>query len=408
MDLHIKDGESAEAYAMRICSLKEALGKKWDEITSIINEELGQNYTESKYRKQFSAAKKYGVAQDGWAAPSVSLGEGKVVDTEALDTMTKATADLIMERQKLAAEKLEMQRQLRTQSRFELFYEKIADKVETLPLPKFEPIYYSDTPREYVLTVSDIHYGSTFDSENNSYSREIAKERLEKLCGNVIEFIQQRELTHLYVLSLGDAIQGMIHLSDIKLNDIPVVDCVVEIARLMAQFLNEISAYCYVDYYAVSAANHSQTRPLGSKANEMATEDLERIIISYVSDMLTMNERVSVHTDLSRDYITFKIFDSDCLALHGHQVRNVNTAIKDYSALHQTFYSYLFMGHLHAAQEIVVGEKDGHNCEVLISPALVGSCQYSDKILKGAKAAAKIYEFDELSGHVGTQTFILN
>ena len=408
MDLHIKDGESAEAYAMRICSLKEALGKKWDEITSIINEELGQNYTESKYRKQFSAAKKYGAAQDGWAAPSASMGEGKVVDTEALDTMTKATADLIMERQKLAAEKLEMQRQLRTQSRFELFYEKIADKVQALPLPKFEPVYYSDTPREYVLTVSDIHYGSTFDSENNSYSREIAKERLERLCGNVIEFIQQKELNHLYVLSLGDTIQGLLRYTDLKLNDIAVVDCVVEVSRLMAQFLNEISAYCYIDFYAVSAANHSQTRPIGSKANELATEDLERIIISYVSDMLTMNERVSVHTDLSRDYITFKIFDSDCLALHGHQVRNVNSAIKDYSALHQTFYSYLFMGHLHAAQEIVVGEKDGHNCEVLISPALIGSCQYSDKILKGAKAAAKIYEFDELSGHIGSQTFILN
>lgn len=401
MNLHRNPGESAEAYELRMCGLKDVLNKKWDEIAQIINDELGQDYSESRYRKQYARTV-------GTADYSPALGAGFVVDTESLDQMTQAKTELAMERQKLQAEKLELTRQLRVQSRFESFYEKIADAVQILPVPEFRPLPAPDNDREYVLTISDIHYGSTFDSENNCYSRQIAKERLEDLCGQVIDFVQLNGLTHLYVLSLGDLIQGMIHISDIKLNDIPVVDCVVEVSRLLAQFLNEVSAYCQIDFYAVSAANHSQTRPLGSKASELATEDLERIIISYISDMLTMNDRVSVHTDLSRDYLYFKIFDYDCIALHGHQIRNTTTALKDYSALHQRFYSYLFMGHLHAAQEIVCGEKDGHNCELLISGSVIGSCPYADKIMKGAKASAKVYEFDQVFGHTGSTTFVLN
>lgn len=401
MDLHRRPGESAESYELRMCGLKDVLNKKWDEIAAIINDELGQDYSESRYRKKYSS-----VA--GTADCSAVLGQGSVIDTDSLDQMTRAKTELAMERQKLQAEKLELTRQLRVQSRFESFYEKVASVVEALPVPDFIPRTSSPNDKEYVLTLSDIHYGSTFESETNTYSRGIAKRRLEDLCGQVIEYVQRNNITHLYVLSLGDLVQGMIHMTDLQLNDIPVVDCVVEISRLLAQFLNELSAYCEIDFYAVSAANHSQTRPLGSKASELATEDLERIIVSYISDMLMMNERVSVHVDLSRDYITFNIFGCQCIALHGHQVKNLNAALKDYSGLHQRWYSYVFMGHLHAAQEIVVGERDDHNCSILVSPSIIGSCVYSDKILKGAKAASRIYEFDADYGNVGQHTFILN
>ena len=401
MDLHRQPGESAEAYELRMCGLKDVLNKKWDEIAQIINDELGQDYSESRYRKQYARTV-------GNVGSSPALGTGFVIDTEALDQMTQAKTELAMERQKLQAEKLELTRQLRVQSRFSAFYEKIAEAVEALPVPNFRSLPAPDNEREYVLTISDIHYGSTFESENNCYSRQIAKERLEDLCGQVIAYVQRNELTHLYVLSLGDSIQGLLRYTDINLNDIPVVDCVVEISRTLAQFLNELSAYCTIDFYAVSAANHTQTRPLGSKANELATEDMERIIISYISDMLMMNDRVSVHTDLSRDYVAFDIFDEKCLALHGHQISNLNTAIKDYSGLHQCWYSVLFCGHFHAGEELIVGERDGHNVEVLVAPGIVGSDPYSDKLRKGAKSAARIYGFDSEFGHTTTETFILN
>lgn len=397
MDIEFKrqPGETEEQFIFRVCAAREALGG-WCNVAQAINRELGYGYSESKYRKDWAAQQKY------------SLGQGGVIDKDALDDMTRAATELAMERQKLSAEKLELNRQIRQNSRFELFYEKVADAVQTLPVPEFNPIYSQNSGKDYVLAVSDIHYGATFESENNRYSRDISRQRLENLCGQVIVFVRENNLNHVNILSLGDSLQGLLRVSDLGINDIPVVDCVVEISRLLAQFLNEISSYCNIDFYAVSAANHSQTRPLGSKASELATEDLERIIVSYVSDMLMLNDRVCVHTDLSRDYVSFNLFGYDCLALHGHQIKNTGSALRDYSLLHQKLYSYMFLGHMHAAQEIVVGEKDNHNCEVLVCPSIIGSDPYSDKLTRGSKGAARIYEFDEVYGHTGTKTFILN
>jgi hypothetical protein len=39
---------------------------------------------------------------------------------------------------------------------------------------------------------------------------------------------------------------------------------------------------------------------------------------------------------------------------------------------------------------------------------MIGSDPYSDSIMKGSKAAAKVYGFDNLHGHTETYKFILN
>lgn len=380
--------ESSNDYIVRICSMKDDLGFTWDDIADAINQELGLDRTGNAYRKYYAVHKH---------------------DTSfKFDKETEESVAVRLERNKLQATKLEANRYLRQYSRFELFYENIREAIEILPVPTMEPLPAEYNDKDYVLALADMHYGSTFESENNDYSREECSDRLSKLLGDVIEYIKYEGVSHLNVLSLGDSIQGILRITDLQLNDIPVVDCVVEVSRLLAQFLNNLSKYVVVDYYAVSAANHSQTRPIGSKASELATEDVERIVINYIHDMLRENKRISIHTDLSRDYVDFQICGHNAIAMHGHQIKNMQTAIKDMSALCQKFYDYMFIGHYHSAQELCVGEREGHNIEVLVSPSIIGSCQYSDKLMRGAKAAAKIYEFDEPHGHIGTKTFILN
>ena len=58
LDYKRLDNESEEDYQLRICSLKEQKGLYWDEVAQIINRELDLNYTESRYRKLYSAYKK--------------------------------------------------------------------------------------------------------------------------------------------------------------------------------------------------------------------------------------------------------------------------------------------------------------------------------------------------------------
>ena len=71
-------------------------------------------------------------------------------------------------------------------------------------------------------------------------------------------------------------------------------------------------------------------------------------------------------------------------------------------------YSYGFLGHFHAGQEIIVGEENSNNVEVLIAPAFVGSDPYADKLNVGAKAMTKIYTFDKQFGRIASENIILN
>ena len=197
-------------------------------------------------------------------------------------------------------------------------------------------------------------------------------------------------------------------MSDLQLNDKPVVESLVEVSRLLANFLNELTKYCYVEYYHVPTANHTQTRNLGSKASELAAEDMEYIISHYIADMLANNDSVTVYFNEGKEFVDFNIFGFNCFATHGHQLKNTKDVIKDMGNVNRKLYSYAFLGHTHSANEIIVGEEHHNNIEVLTVPSFIGSDPYADKLMVGAKAAAKLYKFDNLYGHIGSETIILN
>lgn len=99
---------------------------------------------------------------------------------------------------------------------------------------------------------------------------------------------------------------------------------------------------------------------------------------------------------------------NEIIAMHGHQIKNVENAIKDISILHKKFYDCVLIGHLHNGKEIPSHEGILGDAEILISPSFVGSDPYSDSICKGSKAVVKIYGFDRYFGHVETRKIILN
>lgn len=315
------------------------------------------------------------------------------------------------ERYKLQAEKVELNRILRQHSRFELFYGKIKESIQVFPTPQFEyELNNSEEQKEYVLTISDIHAGAKFKSENNHYSYEECNKRFNKLFSYMVNYIEENNITKLKVINGGDDIQGLLRITDMKLNESSVVDATVFVAKLISSFLNNLSdcCNCNIEYYQVPTSNHTQTRPLGTKASEIASEDIEYIIGNYIKDVLVHNPRVVINTNFNKDYINIPIFNFNTIALHGHTIKNTKNALKDLSMLHRKFYDYCFLSHFHASNEITVGEGLSHDIEILICPSFVGSCPYSDRIMKGSKASCKIFVFEETNGHTRTDKIILN
>ena len=398
LDLAIKDNETEDEYVIRICGLKEKKGLYWDEIANILNKALDYNYTESRYRKIYAAYKK-GIV-DAIEGEQRLNDDFKIKENERRENYAESI------------DRIAYARLLRQDARFERFYKLVGEQISQLPPPQFlneDKINSCVTDdKEHVLCFADLHIGAKFVSINNSYSMQEAKNRFEKALAYCRDYVSKNNVRKLTVLSLGDEVQGMLRISDLKLNEKCVVDAFVFAERLIANFLNELSKYCYVDYKMVIYSNHNQNRYLGTKASELAGEDMGKVLYGYLTDVLALNDRITVYANDEADYTEFKIFDFNFIMLHGHQINNIQNAIKDLSNTHHKFYDYVILGHTHSLKEYPGGEGQHHNMEVLVAPSVCGSDPYADKLQVGSKAGMVIFEFDKKYGYTDKHNIILN
>lgn len=395
------DGETDQELIYRICSEKDKIGT-WSDVKNILNRILHKTYGESTYRKSYQSFNKM-----------MEANRNKFVNSsEQLEEINKQIEELKRERIKLQTSNIERNRIDRSVSRQEMYYEYVGNAITSLPLPEFNPFPIENKEGEtieYLVALSDMHYGATFKSENNEYSPDIARDRLVYLTEELVQFTQKNKIGKLNIVCLGDVLQGLIHLTDLKINDSTVVKSCVEICRLIAMMLNTLSTYTQIEYYHVPSANHTQIRTLGAKANELMDEDLEYLIGNYIKDLCKNNKRINVHlADEGKQYIVVPINGYDVIAMHGHQIKNIENSIKDISMMRREFVDYLLLGHFHAGKQIVAHEGCCNDSEVLVAGSFVGSDPYSDSLFKGSKASVNIYGFDYIYGHTETYKIILN
>ena len=400
-DFKKSENENFHKYIWRMDELVQSgKYKNWREITPFVNNELfGED--EDLYRDESAYRKAVKYARDFYEAGVFGI------EDEYYQKLEEQCRELEKQRQKLYATKTEYTRQVRQQSRFELFYENVADEIKELVVPEFVGLDCSVNDKEYIISIADIHAGANFITETNKYSFEEITNRFNKLLNYSINFICEHQLSNIKVLCLGDDVQGILRLSDLQLNESSVVKATVFVAKTIANFLNELSKYCYIEYYHCPTSNHSQLRPLGTKASEVASEDVEYIICNYIKDVLVNNDRITVNTNFGYEYIEIPVFDFKTIAMHGHTVKNIDNALKDLTYHKKTFYTTVFLAHYHAAKMGVVGEMSDTDCEVIVCPSFIGSCPYSNSLLKGAKPSCCIFGYDEQYGHTETYKIFL-
>ena len=404
MDQNLKrlQSETDEQYFYRVCKMKDALGFTWPQMAEIFNEEFGCNKGDTAYRKKWAAF------QEVFNANMDKL----VGESAYLDELRQAKYELEKERQKLYATKIEISRNIRQESRSELFYENIRDTLDVLDMPSIvagKSGYSKSNDKKHVLAIADIQGGAKFKLPTNEYSLDVCEARFNKLLDMVIEYIDYHKLNEIHIVELGDSVQGILRLTDLKLNETSVVEAVITVSRLIAKFLNELSAHCYIEYYHTPTSNHTQNRNLGSKASELASEDMEYVIGNYIHDMLINNDRVSVHLNNGYDYIDLPIYDFNVMAEHGHAIKNLDTALKDRSMSRRKLLDYILVGHWHNGKVIPGNEHNNHDTEVLMCPSFQGTDPYAyNKLGLSSKAACKLFVFDKEYGCIGTEKFILN
>lgn len=400
-----QDGETEEQLLCRISQQKDENNLTWQDIADIMNKLLNYNYSESRYRKHFAKIKNF-FNDDENIEYDIDVEE----INDEITKLEKLKKEIKAERIKLQTCNVERNRLDRQEARWELFYEQIGNYIHNLTPPKLENIKIKDTNKKYIQTLADIHMGAKYVVTNNEYNPNIVKQRFEILKGETIKFIKEHGLEELTILGLEDSIQGILRYNDLRVNDSTVVKAVVDVAELISAYLNDLSAYCNIVYYDILYSNHGQQRYLGSQANAMMNEDLGYVIGHYIEAVLRNNDRIKVILPDENDLFLeiTNIFDFNIIACHGHQIKNLNTALQDISQQRRKFFDYLIMGHLHNDKAITSGDAYCHDTEVLIAPSICGTDEYAESLFKGSKPASAIYGFDEIFGHTETYKIILN
>ena len=405
MDLKYKrmSDETVDEYIYRICRNKDVnkYDLTWKQVGNILNEQLEEEYTESKYRKEYQAMQR-----------GMSLVIEKNATTkEDVEELRLLKMEIKIETKKKQTEAIYENRILREHGREEMLKQRVVDAIENadkIPLPEFKPLMKKKGNSEYLLGISDVHAYKMFKSLKNEYSKEILETRMANLKEEIIKVIESENISKLTILNGGDSIEGLLRSNgSLSALELGIVDTIVIYRRFMAKWLEDLSKFVKIDYIHLTSSNHSEIRLLNMRAGQNPIEDLEKDIANYIKDITDNNSRINVIIP-KNSYFDFKIAGYNFIAHHGHQISSVKKFINFMTRTNRIFYDYGIFGHLHNESITTLDEGLTNDCEILRLPSVMGSDKFADKIMAGSKASSVMFRFTEGKGRDREYKFILN
>ena len=329
-------------------------------------------------------------------------------DRAILNDIAEQRRELAKERVKLQTEKLEYNRWLREEARDELITEKICNAINLLsPIDIPTPIIPKHSNRGYCLVFGDEHYGVEYELKGlfgdiiNSYSPEIFEERMWDLLNQTIEIIQKENIDTLHVLNMGDFSDGILRVSQLMKLRYGVVDGTIKYADFISTWLNELSKYANVKFQSTNG-NHTELRMIGQPKATFTEDNMGKVVSEFIKVRLKDNPNFT-YIENPTGYIYAQIACNTILGIHG-EVKNMKTAIDEFSRIYNVPIQYLLAGHLHHNKT----EEIGVNSEVINVGSIIGVDSYSLSLRKTANASAKLLVFDQLKGKVCEYTLKLN
>lgn len=202
---------------------------------------------------------------------------------------------------------------------------------------------------EAVLVLTDWHYGMVSDNIWNEYNTEICRQRLGVLRDKVIERLLLHKVNVLHVFVLGDMANGAIHVTSRVSAEEKVVEQLMHVSELIAQFVSEMSNYVSDVKIYCTYGNHMRT--VQNKHDSIHADNMERIIPWWLKERLRGCDRIEV-CDTGRDEIIRAVVNgAEVCGVHG-DLDGGKDAMLVIGQLYERAYGakmkYMFYGHLHS------------------------------------------------------------
>lgn len=279
---------------------------------------------------------------------------------------------------------------LRKESRVDSFIENLCEAVKAVQPYKIDNVKkYPQNCTEGVLLISDMHIGVNCHNFYNTYNKQVAEQRLNKLADDVIHYCEHFKVSTLNVLNLGDLIHGIIHVNARIEQELDLIDQIITASELLANFLIKLDNSKINIVYRSCTDNHS--RAISDKAVSIEEENFSKLIDLYVTLRL-QNSKSNVifkHDNIDESLGKFNLQNGKKLMFaHGH-LENVNKCFDNFVGATKEFIDYICLAHFHT------GKEKGYNgSKVIINGSIVGTEQFACGKRLFSPAEQKLLIFD--------------
>ena len=355
------EGESDEELIYRVCSSKDQLGS-WQNVADILNDLLGFEYTESKYRKQFQSFQKMLVAN-----------QSKFADSDAQLEELKLERQLLeKEKIKFRDERNEYNRLIRQEARKESYIDLVKRVMSEYAPDSIEyerNVEIEDNGNDLIIHVTDVHTGIKIDNFFNKYNSNVLKYRFNRYLDKIFEIRDRHKSQNAHVI-IGEVISGLIHENLRCENNQNLIEQFMTVSDYLTDFLSELSKEFNEVHIYVTPGNHSRVSP--KKEQNLKGENFDHLLIPLLSARLQNNNVIHFHENKIEESIAmFNVRGKIVMSSHGDKDSPTNV-VQKFSLLFKTIPDLVYLGHRHCNGLTTV-----YNTKIIESGCVSGADSYA-------------------------------
>lgn len=383
-------GESLFDYQVRLCESKDDYGLSWNNIAEL----MGEGHSPDKYRKWWTAFEQ-----------GVQYGTAISVPDDAIVQIEDKTIQLKMERVRLQDQRREYNALIRNQARSQEIQEQITRALAHIATYKpleFSGKFSTTSTREGLLILSDWHTGLFASNYWNYFDTNEFERRVIRLIDKTIEYSVRNRVGTLHVFSLGDLVNGLIHVSSRILATEDVVKQTMRVAEMLSEvFVYMADKFNSIKFYSCRG-NHDRVTP--NKSDEIASESFADIATWYMQARLSHVDNIEFVPNTFDDEIIYtEILGLKIFGVHGHRDRPSNV-VQNLTLITKIVPDLVVMGHYHHHFE----EEIQRGIELIINSSLSGVDTYAKEMRLTSRPAQKFLVFDEDEGKLCTYNIRLD
>lgn len=373
VDLSKLPEESEKQYLWRIGTAIEngSAGITWEEATPYINKEWRED--ESEYRTS-SAYRK----QVQYAIPFYEEVFSKLSNAEYLDSLVEQKDEIYKLKKQMYDQRREYNKLLTLDARWEHLESELIKCAKEINAST--PLLVDTNPtetyseREAVICFADWHYGMVTDNLWNKYDVDICKRRLSEVVSKMSVILAENNPKKIHIVLLGDAAHGGIHTSARVASEEDVCDQIMQVSELLAEAINELSAYTSKTYVYSTYGNHLRT--IQNKKDSIHSDNMEKIIPWWLDERFSDRKDVYIGTTDYHEFVPLKVCGYNIVGVHGDldSIKNAGVVVNTlFSKLYGETIDYVLLADKHHIESF-----ESFGIESVIIGSLCGTDEYAN------------------------------